>query len=272
MRVSIARPKSIFKVDRFLIPYRVYENEGPHVICINGVQQSMAMWQTLVSRFQSDYRIVLFDFPGQGKARTLFGPINVSLDEQVQILHAVMDEAGVSSDATMCAASWGGVVAVAFAAKYRDRIKKLLLASLGTRPNKKMAETIKQGAGMDVNDRERMAEILLKSFGDDLPAQIKHKIVAQFRTMKEQEVRAFYEHGLFVISSKRLSDLVDLKKVEAKTFLVNGEKDAIIDSEDVKFLASQIPGCEVRVLKGVGHFLHMEREDVMDAYADILAF
>ena len=179
MRVSIARPKSIFKVDRFLIPYRVYENEGPHVICINGVQQSMAMWQTLVSRFQSDYRIVLFDFPGQGKARTLSGPINVSLDEQVQILQAVMDEV---------------------------------------------------------------------------------------------EVRAFYEHGLFVISSKRLSDLVDLKKIKAKTFLVNGEKDAIIDSEDVKFLASQIPGCEVRILKGVGHFLHMEREDVVDAYADILAF
>ena len=65
---------------------------------------------------------------------------------------------------------------------------------------------------------------------------------------------------------------MDLKKIKAKTFLVNGEKDAIIDSEDVKFLASQIPGCEVRVLKGVGHFLHMEREDVVDAYADILAF
>lgn len=83
-------------------------------------------------------------------------------------------------------------------------------------------------------------------------------------------MQSFYEHGLFVISSKSLSDIVNLQAIKAKTILLNGEKDTIIDLDDVKFLASQIPGCELRIIKGVGHFLHMESEKVLDIYEEIL--
>lgn len=263
--------KNMLEIGRFLIPCRVYENKGPHIICINGVQQSMAMWHSFVLRFGRDYRIVLFDFPNQGKGRIISGPKQVTFDEQVEILLAVMDKTGVSLDAAICAASWGGVIAAALAAKYPNRIEWLILASLGTKPNKKMVETIKKGSGIDINDRDQMAQILLKSFGDELPLRIKQKIISQFQSMKEEEVRSFYEHGLFIISSKNLSDLVNLKNIKAKTLLLNGEKDTIIDLEDVKFLATQIPNCELKIIKGVGHFLHMEREEVLDIYEDILS-
>jgi len=271
MKISRLNVKNTLKTGRFIIPYRIYENKGPHIVCINGVQQSMAMWHSFVSRFSRDYRILLFDYPNQGKARFVSGPKQLTLDEQVDILLAVMDKAGVNPDVTMCAASWGGVVAVAFASKYNSRVKRLILASLGTKPNKNMVETIKKGSGIDINDRNHMAEILIKSFGDNLPEKIKQKIANQFRTMKEEDVRTFYEHGLFVISSKNLNELVNLKNIKAKTILINGEKDTIIDLEDVKFLATQIPNCEFRIIKDVGHFLHMEREGVLDIYEDILS-
>ena len=270
MKSSVTARKGELKTGRFLIPYRIYENKGPQLIFINGVQQSMAMWQTFIARFASDYRIVLFDFPNQGKAKIISGPVQVTLDEQVEILSAVMKETGIKPDATICAASWGGVIAVAFAAKYRDRIKRLILASLGTKPNKKMVETIQHGSGLDKSDRDKMAHTLIKSFGETLPEKFKQSIINQFRTMKEESIDAFYEHGLFVISSKQLSDIVDLRSIKAKTILLNGEKDAIIDLDDVKFLASQIPNCELKIIKDVGHFLHMEREDVLDIYEHIL--
>ena len=263
--------KGLLKTGRFVIPYRIYENKGPHIICINGVQQSMAMWQTFISRFSRDYRITLFDFPHQGKAEIVSGPAQASFEEQVGILKAVMEETNVKPDAIMCAASWGGVVAVAFAAKYPQLVRRLVLASLGTRPNQNMVKIIQQGASVALHNREAMAEIILKSFGKDLPERIKEAIVRQFKSMKEENLRAFYEHGLFVISSKRLSELVNLKDIKAHTVLLNGERDTIIDLEDVKFLAAQIPSCELRIIKDAGHFLHMEREDIMDVYADILS-
>lgn len=265
------RIKDTLKAGRFLVPYRVYENNGPQLVCINGVQQSMAMWHTFVARFSRVYRIVLFDFPNQGRTGFAADPGQVSLDEQVQILRAVMEKAGAGPDTTLCAASWGGVVAVAFASQYPDRVKRLILASLGTKPNKNLIETIKRGSSVQMQDRDQMSQILLKSFGDDLPERIKKRIISQFRTMKEESIQAFYEHGLFVISSKKLGDMINLKNIKAKTILLNGEKDTIIDLDDVKHLASEIPHCQVRIVKGVGHFLHMEREDVLDIYDEILS-
>jgi hypothetical protein len=41
--------------------------------------------------------------------------------------------------------------------------------------------------------------------------------------------------------------------------------------EDVKFLASQIPRSEVRLIKDVGHFLHLEKEELLEVYADVLS-
>ncbi|MDD4900289.1 MAG: alpha/beta hydrolase [Candidatus Omnitrophica bacterium] len=263
--------KGALKAGRFSIPYRVYENEGPHIICINGIQQSMAMWHTFISRFSDKYRLTLFDFPHQGKAKVLSGPPQVTFEEQVAILKAVMQEAKVGKDAIMCAASWGGVIAVAFAAQYPQMIKRLILASLGTRPNQNMIKIIQAGTGMNISNREEMAEIIISSFGKNLPERIKQAIARQFRSMDEKDLRAFYEHGLFVISSKRLSELVNLKDIKAHTILLNGEKDTIIDLEDVKFLATQIPHCELRIIKDTGHFLHMEREEVLDIYEEILS-
>ncbi len=270
MEDSTLQIKSTLETGRFVIPYRIYKNKGPHIVCINGVQQSMAMWQSFIARFSRRYRMVLFDFPNQGKAKIISGPAQTSFSEQVDILKAVLNKTDVNTDATICAASWGGVIAVDFAAKYPARIKRLILASLGTKPNKKMVETIKRGAAIDMKDRSSMSEVLLKSFGEDLPLPIRRKIISQFRTMKEEDLRAFYEHGLFVISSKRLSEMVDLKKIKVETILLNGEKDTIIDLDDVKFLATQIPNCKMIIVKGVGHFLHLENERVLDIYEDIL--
>jgi len=270
MKILSPQIKGSFESGRFLVPYRVYGSNGPHIICINGIQQSMAMWQSFVERFASRYRIVLFDFPNQGKAKIVYGPSRMSFDEQVAILKAVLEETKTNDGVTICTASWGGVVAVDFAAKYPEKVKKLILASLGTRPNKTMIETIKKGAAIDFKDRSKMSEVLLKSFGADLPQGVKQRIINQFQAMTEESLRAFYEHGLFVISSKRLSESVDLKKIKAKTILLNGEKDTIIDLEDVKFLASQIPHSRMIIVKGVGHFLHLEREEVLDIYDDIL--
>ena len=69
MRNSTRAIKGEVEIGRFVIPYRLYENGGDqdHIVCVNGVQQSMAMWHSFVSRFSPHYRIVLFDFLIKGK-------------------------------------------------------------------------------------------------------------------------------------------------------------------------------------------------------------
>jgi pimeloyl-ACP methyl ester carboxylesterase len=272
MTTSVRQPiKGKLSVQRFVVPYRVYGDGERTLVFINGIMQSMAMWHTFVRRFSQRYRIVIFDFPNQGSGRVVAGSFQLSLEEQVDILDAVIKAAGGEDQLTVCSASWGGVVAMVYAARYPQRLKRLILASMGTRPNQKMIETITKGLEMPTVNRLEVAETLIESFGQNLPEAMKNKITRQFQRMGSEELAAFCQHGITLLSVRELGKVVDVSTIQCKTILVHGEKDAIVDLEDVRFLASQIPHSEVKVIKDVGHFLHLEKDELLDVYEDILA-
>ncbi len=268
MKIS-ATIKDQLQVNRFVVPYRVYGNSGPHLVCLNGIQQSMAMWNSFVRRFSSSYRIVLFDFPGQGKGHVLSGSTKTSLEEEVEILHEVIKGTGVN-DITLCTASWGGVVAMMFAERHPPVVRRLILGSLGTRANKQMVDIIQSGSQIDPNDRGKISDSLINSFGQNLPDMIKRKIMKQFAEMSQERLAAFCEHGLFIIDGKNLRDVVNFKGIQAETILLRGENDTIVDLDDVQYLTSQIPNCRMEIVQDVGHFLHLETDDVLDVYRKLL--
>ena len=268
---SITSPvKGKVTVQRFIVPYRVYGAGASCLVFINGVQQSMAMWHSFVRRFSQSYRIVLFDFPNQGAGRITEGSTYLSLDDQVDILSAVIEATNGDNQLSVCAASWGGVVGLAYAVRHPQRLKSLILASIGTKANQKMIEMITKGLEMPGVDRLQVAETIIENFGQQLPAAMKQRIVGQFLRMDAEAFQAFFQHGSTVLSVRELGAVVDVSKVRCKTILVYGENDAIVDLADVKFLASQMPHSELRIIKNVGHFLHLEKDDLLDVYEDIL--
>ena len=262
--------KNITKINRFQIPYRIYGQGSKVLVCINGIQQSMAIWLDFAHRFSRKYKILLFDFPHQGKGRVILGSADVSLSEQVEILNQLLKITGIKEKLILCSASWGGVVAASFTIRYPKRTKKLILAGLGTKPNQKMIETITLGSKLPKENRLEIAETLINSFGQDLPLKAKDAIINQFKRMDLEALGAFYQHGTFILSCKSLEKVIDLKSIACKTILLRGENDTIIDSEDLVLLASEIPGAEIRTIKGAGHFLHLENDKLLDAYEDIL--
>jgi pimeloyl-ACP methyl ester carboxylesterase len=263
--------KGKLNVERFIIPYRVYGGGASSLLFINGVQQSMAMWHSFVRRFSQSYRIVLFDFPNQGGGRVLEGSSSLSLEEQINILSAVIQATCAEDQLSVCAASWGGVVALAYAAKYPARLNSLILASIGTKANQKLIDMITKGLETPEIDRLQVAETIIESFGRELPAAMKKRIVGQFQRMDTEAFQAFFEHGSTVLSVRELSKVVDVSKVFCKTIIVYGENDAIVDLEDVRFLSSQMPRSELRIIKDVGHFLHLEKDELLNVYEEILA-
>jgi pimeloyl-ACP methyl ester carboxylesterase len=264
------KSKGKLNIQRFVIPYRIYGSEKSTLVFLNGVQQSMAMWHSFVCRFTDKFRIVLFDFPNQGAGRITEGASYLSLDEQVDILGAVINAAGGEGRLSVCSASWGGIVALAYAARHPRKLHGLVLASMGTRANQKMVDMITKGLEMPGIDRLAVAKSIIENFGRELPAAMKSRIVSQFERMDTQAFKAFFQHGSTVISVRDLYQVVDVSKVQCRTILVYGENDAIVDLEDVQFLATQLPRSEVRVIKDVGHFLHLEKEELLDVYEDIL--
>ncbi len=256
---------------RFIIPYRVYGEADKVLVCVSGAQQTMAVWKPVVCYFSSEYSVVVFDSPGQGRSRLLYGAPVISLDEQVEALHAVISATHRYTPLHLAAASWGTMVASAYAARHPGTVEKMVLASFGVKPSQAMLEVINEGQKLYKQDRgPEIAHLMIQRFGSQIPPSYQRRIIEQFRHMTEEQFQCFYAHCDFVQGAGHIKNFVDLQNIKAKTLIINGEHDTILDLEDVSFAMDRIPNCEARIVPGVGHFLHFEREGILPIYKEFL--
>jgi len=264
--------KGQIEVGRFLVPYRIYGDHGEIIVCVSGAQQTMAAWRSVVSYFSKEYIVVIFDLPGQRKGGILSGYDSISLDEQIEILYQIILRSGDTKRINLAGSSWGAIIAAAFASRYPEYVDKIILASFGVRPSKRLLETIKKGKELYGNGKSHeLGDLIVNNFGQRLPKAYKKRIYKQFISFDDECARAFFAHSTLIESVSNIREIVDLRNIKAKTLIINGEEDAILDLEDMNIAANQIPDCETRIVADTGHFLHLEREDILDIYREFFS-
>lgn len=268
--MNVARGE--LSIGRFEIPYRLFGQGSRFMVCVNAAQQSMAAWRPVVNYFLKDYRLLLFDFPGQGRGRIISGSAVVGLDEQVNVLRQVLLAQNSTEKFIVVGASWGGIVVAVLAARYPQLVDKIILASFGIRVSKELASAI--GAGQLVTGNgagEQVANVIIEYFGQNLSEGFKEKLRDQFRNMSQDHLANFRAHGQLIEYTQRIDEVVDLHSIKAQTLIINGELDVVLDGEDVTLAAAQIANCVVKIVPRVGHFLHNESEAVLGTYRAFLA-
>ena len=259
-------------VGRFLIPYRLFGRGSRFLVCVNGAQQTMAAWRPVVNYFSRDYRLLLFDFPGQGRAKITSGSAVVTLEEQVEVLHQVLSAQNAREQAIVAGASWGGVVVAVFASRFPQLVDKIILASFGIRVNEKLVQAIREGQQLNgTATGEQVAGVIIKYFGQHLNEAFKKKMYDQFKNIKREQLENLHAHGQVLEATRHINEVVDLHSIEAQTLIINGEMDTVMDLEDVTLAAAEIANCVVKIVPGVGHFLHNESDDVLSIYRDFLS-
>lgn len=265
--------KGEITIGRFLVPYRIYGEAEAHIVCISGAKQTMAAWRSFVSHFVSDYSIVVFDLPGQGRASILSGEPGVTFEEQIVVLYEIVKHTTPNNGSTiLAAASWGTIISAAVAARHPDLINKMILGSFGAKPSKAVIEVIREGQGLFDGDKtDEIAPLMIEKFGQHIPDSHKKQMILQFKGMSREDFLSFYEHCKFVEQATDIEDFVKLSNIKASTLIVSGEYDAIIDVSDIEQAASKIPDCVFKMIPGAGHFLHWEQPVILYTYSEFLA-
>lgn len=264
--------KGELSLGRFLVPYRIYGEAEKTIVCISGAKQTMAAWRSFVSHFVADYSVVLFDLPGQGRAKILSGSPGVGFDEQVDVLHRVIEETNRNGTVILAAASWGTIISAAIAARYPELVDKMILGSFGAKPSKAVIDVIREGQSLFDGDKtEEIAPLMIEKFGQHIPDTHKKQMIEQFRGMSREQFLSFYEHCEFVEKATDIEDFVELSKIKASTLILTGEYDAILDTDDIEEASARIPDCEYKLIPGAGHFLHWERSEILNTYSEFLA-
>ena len=258
--------KNTIKYKRFVIPYRVYGSGKTCLLCINGAQMSMGIWRPFITKFSKKYRVVIFDFPHQGAGEMLSEPFHISFDEQVECIEQVMNQITHYDSLYIYGASWGAIMAAAYAANNPSKVDKLILGSCAIKGNEKLNNIVIQGINYYYKEKTgKLGSLLINGFGKSVSPALKKKIEQQFLRIDPRHLEAFYYQSNFVLK-KKLVDIVNLSTISATSLIVYGDKDEVSDLNDVYMLQNEIQNSKLAIIKDIGHFLHLEDRSVMEVY------
>lgn len=244
--------------------------DAPTIVLLHGFTMSLESWDGWAERLDDRYRVVRYDLLGHGMS----GPDALerySPDERVEVLRRLLDALGIER-ATLGGNSFGGLVAWRFAARYPERVARLILVDPGaysingvTEQPVPVPEAMRAylltvpPAGLDASARLIFAD----------PSRLPEGRLAQIREMMTRpgNGEAFVAH----LEEFTLPDPdADLARIAAPTLILWGEEDRIIPLEQANRLAAAIPNARLVTYPGVGHA--PQEEIPAESVADVEAF
>ncbi|WP_197473019.1 alpha/beta fold hydrolase, partial [Oleiphilus sp. HI0123] len=105
-------------------------------------------------------------------------------------------------------------------------------------------------------------------FGQLIPEHLKRQIISQFNDMSEEQYASFYEHSRSVTQMGDLKQHIELSSIAIPVLVVMGQFDTIMDLFDTRKATKMLANGEFQLVKGVGHFLHWEKPELLETYAE----
>lgn len=227
---------------------------APALILLHGFGSSLETWEPWARALSARYRVIRLDLPGFG----LSGPDptgDYSDDRTLAILAGLMDQLAIPR-ATLIGNSLGGRFAWEFAARYPQRVAKLVLispdgfASPGFEYGKAPEVPLVMNLMPWVGPRSLIRANLAPAWAH--PDALPDAVLERYRDMLlAPGVRRA------ILDRTRQTILADpsarLRSIEAPTLLLWGEADAMIPVRNAQDYLGLMPHARLVRLPGMGH-------------------
>ncbi|HLD03946.1 MAG TPA: alpha/beta hydrolase [Candidatus Dojkabacteria bacterium] len=222
------------------------KGDGPPIILMHGWGGSSASLEPLQEQLAGKgFQVFNFDLPGFGQSEMLKKVMDLS--DYVEFLHAFLERMNIYKP-VLVGHSFGGKIAVAFAAKYGDKLARLVIIDAS-------------GINPKIEKKQRRLQRTAKFFGKvfNLPGLHFTKPLARklfYKTIvKESDyLKAGKLKETFKNIVKEHVDLL-LSKINMETLVIWGEKDGITPLWQGKKLAQGIRNARLEVIENATHNL-----------------
>lgn len=254
----------------------VRRGDGPTLVLLhgNGAMAEEMLASGLVDRLAERFDVIVSDRPGFGHTeRPQDRPWSTA--EQARCLHAALQRLGVQG-ALVVGHSFGTQVALALAAQYRDFVRGLVLLSGYYYPSFRIDLTLLKSLGAPVIGpltRNTTGPVLGWAFAGAVFAKLfaPNPVTRRFRrgfptglALRPSQLRAFGEDNRALNPGARALEL-RYAGLNVPALVMAGEDDRVVPAEQSRWLASELPDAELRLLPGVGHMIHHVRTDEVAA-------
>ena len=218
----------------------VERGAGDALILLHGNGESLDYFAGQLDFFARFYRVIALDTRGHGASPRGSAPFTIR--QFAEDLRAFMDERGIDS-AHILGFSDGGNIALSFALKYPQRVRKLIL----------------NGANLDPLGVKLHVQI---------PIVLGYHLARLFAGKRPEARRRMELLGLMVNEPHFAPQ--DLRKLELPALVIAGDRDMIRDRH-TRLIADSLPNARLAILKG-NHFIANQRpEEFNRVVAEFLA-
>ena len=218
----------------------VERGAGDALILLHGNGESLDYFAGQIGFFARFYRVIALDTRGHGASPRGSAPFTIR--QFAEDLRAFMDERGIDS-AHILGFSDGGNIALSFALKYPQRVRKLIL----------------NGANLD-------------PLGVKLHVQIPIVLgyhLARLFAGKRPEARKKMELLGLMVNEPRVAPQ-DLRRLELPALVIAGDRDMIRDRH-TRLIADSLPNARLAILKGNHFIANQNPEEFNRVVAEFLA-
>jgi pimeloyl-ACP methyl ester carboxylesterase len=262
--------KKSIQVENHLFTYLEGGTGTETILLIHGFSGEKEHWTRFSKYLTNKYRVIVPDIPPFGES-TKIETENYGITNQVNRLHLFAEKLSLKKY-HIVGNSMGGHIAGAYAIEYPDEILSLgLFDAAGVkspRPSKLSVELASGRNPLIVNSKEEFDSLMKFTFVDPpyIPGIVKSEIAN-----KAIKNRDFYDKVFSEITKKDYSIENKLSKIKAKTLILWGDTDNIIDVSAVEVFEKGISNHQTIIMEKCGHGPMVERpEEAAKHYIDFI--
>jgi 3-oxoadipate enol-lactonase len=233
----------------------------PWLVLIQGMGLDRFGWEPVLRKLRRHFRLVLVDNRGFGRSDRPAGSFAVA--DMAGDIVAVLDAAGIRR-AHVMGASLGGMVAQELAIAHPERVDGLVLA--GTTPGWPFAypmpaATVRliaaTGRATTEAARRRHTENALSA----RTVRDHPELVSRILELQDARPADTGARSAQAAAGARYAGRLRQARIQARTLVLHGGADTVVDPRNGRLLADRIPGARLVTFPELGHLLFWEDPD-----------
>jgi proline iminopeptidase len=250
--------------------------EGPVLVCHGGGPGFSSLYLGDLAGLGGQLELVLLDPRGTGGSTKPSDSRAYAIEDYLSDLEELREHLGLER-MQLFGHSHGGIVAIAYAARYPERVERLILASTLARVSPEQEAAMKEAVERHANEpwyEDARAALDAEEAGnfetdEELAGLALRELPFYFAYYGDKE-RAYVESlsaempnaDALRLFNQELMPTFDLRtelaRIAASTLVITGEEDFITGPLCAAELSEAIAGAESLLLSGCGHFIFIE--------------
>ena len=216
---------------------------------IHGGGADWTAWFQQRGYFSREFNVFIFDLPGHGAAQ---GEAPQDIGNYALWVKGALDELKVSNPFVI-GHSMGTFIAMSLALRYPELPKGLVLVGASAKLDAPILVSLREVMTKDF--RRGVESFCDVVFSKAAPAEMKRLAAEQM--MKTPAHVMLHD----MAAALRFDVRGEVRGIRSPTLLVCGDEDAASPVEDSRYLAGQIAGSRLTIVRGAGHLPMVERAD-----------